>query len=122
MKPAISSGKRGRSHFHAFRQIADGKPFGFSFCVDGFAEFPPIYAHGTFSRLTRYALHTGEATMEILIALLILAIVVVVAIYVIDLLPLPPPIPVIAKLIIGVVALIYLLRMVLPAVGGGKLF
>lgn len=60
--------------------------------------------------------------MEILITLLILGAVVWVACLIIDMLPLPPPIPMIAKIVIGLVALIYLLRMVLPAVGGGRVF
>lgn len=59
--------------------------------------------------------------LAFLIFLLVLAIVVVVIIYVIDLLPLPAPIPLIAKLLVGVVALILLLSRALPLLGGGHL-
>ena len=58
---------------------------------------------------------------SILVSMLLLALVVIIAIVIIDMLPLPPPIPMIAKLLVGVIALIYLLRMVLPAIGGGRL-
>lgn len=56
--------------------------------------------------------------MDLLVALLIFAIIIIVILYIVDLLPLPPPINIIAKLIIGLVGLIYLLRMV-PGIGHG---
>ena len=59
--------------------------------------------------------------LELLIWLLILAVIVIVVFYVIDTLGLPPPIPVIVKLVIGLVALIVILQKVLPALGGGHL-
>ena len=57
--------------------------------------------------------------MDMLISLLIFAVVIIVVLYIIDLLPLPAPIPLIAKLIVGLLGLIYLLRAVLPALGHG---
>lgn len=59
--------------------------------------------------------------VSLLISLLILAIVVVVVLYIIDLLGLPHPIPLIAKLVIGLVALICILQIVLPLLGGTRL-
>jgi len=59
--------------------------------------------------------------MELLISLLILVIVEVVVFYIIDLLGLPAPIGQIAKLIIGLVALIYILQATLPAMKNIKL-
>lgn len=59
--------------------------------------------------------------LELLIWLLILAIVVVVVFYIIDLLGLPAPIPMIAKLVIGLIALIVILERVLPSIGGAHL-
>jgi len=58
--------------------------------------------------------------MDLLISLLIFAVVIIVILYVIDLLPLPAPIPMIAKLIVGLLGLIYLLRAVLPVLGHGR--
>lgn len=55
----------------------------------------------------------------LLIWLLILAIVVVVICYVIDLLSLPPPIPVLVKLVVGLIALWLILQQVLPMLGSG---
>jgi len=46
--------------------------------------------------------------IEILISLLIVAIIVIVVFYVIDLLGLPAPVPMIAKLIVGLVVLLWL--------------
>lgn len=60
--------------------------------------------------------------MDLLIALLIFAIVIIVVLYIIDLLPLPAPIPMIAKLIVGLIGLIYLLRALAPALGHGRFF
>lgn len=59
--------------------------------------------------------------MDLIIALLILALVVIVAFYVIDLLGLPGNINKIAKLIIGLVALVYILQAVLPLLHLGAL-
>ena len=55
--------------------------------------------------------------MDLLISLLVLALVVVIVFYVIDLLGLPGKIVQIAKLIIGLIVLIYILRLVLPTLG-----
>ena len=52
--------------------------------------------------------------IEILISLLIVAIIVIVVFYVIDLLGLPAPVPMIAKLIVGLVVLLWLLQSVVP--------
>ncbi len=57
--------------------------------------------------------------ITLLIWLLILVIVVIVLFYIIDLLGLPAPIPTIAKLIIGLVALLLILQAVLPALSTG---
>lgn len=57
--------------------------------------------------------------MDLLISLLVLVLIVVVVFYIIDLLGLPSPIPMIAKLIIGLVVLIYILQTVLPVLHGG---
>ena len=50
--------------------------------------------------------------MEVVVTLLILALIVFVAFWIIDMLPFPPPIPLIIKLIVGVVVLIKLLGLV----------
>jgi hypothetical protein len=55
--------------------------------------------------------------IEMLIYILILAIVVIVVFYVIDLLGLPAPIPMIAKLVIGLIVLLIILQKFLPAIG-----
>ena len=57
--------------------------------------------------------------MDLLISLLIFAVVLIVVLYIIDLLPLPAPINMIAKLIVGLIGLIYVLRAFLPALGHG---
>ena len=57
--------------------------------------------------------------LEFLISLLVLIIVVVVVYYIIDLLGLPHPIPTIAKLILGLCVLIYILYTVTPMLKGG---
>jgi hypothetical protein len=58
--------------------------------------------------------------LELLVSVLILALVVVIIFYVIDLI-VPGNIAQIAKLIVGLIALIYLLAMVLPMLKGGAL-
>jgi hypothetical protein len=50
--------------------------------------------------------------MSLLISLLIFAVVLIVVLYIIDLLPLPGNLNMIAKLIVGLVGLIYLLQTV----------
>lgn len=57
----------------------------------------------------------------LLISLLVLALVVWLVLYIIDMLPLPEPPKMIAKVIVGVVALIFVLGQFLPIVGGAKL-
>ena len=59
--------------------------------------------------------------MELIISLLILIIVVWLVFYIIDMLGLPGPIPMVAKLIIGVVVLLYILQHFLPSLGGHSL-
>ena len=55
--------------------------------------------------------------ISLLIWLLALAIVVVVLFYIINLLELPHPIPTIAKLIIGLIALLLILQSAMPLLG-----
>jgi len=58
--------------------------------------------------------------VELLISLLILVIVIIVVFYIIDLLGLPAPIPMIAKLILGLVVLIFILRAFVPMFSSGN--
>ena len=48
--------------------------------------------------------------MSLIIALLVILLVVVIAFYIIDMIPLPAPGNMIAKLIVGLVALVWLLQ------------
>lgn len=49
--------------------------------------------------------------MNVLLSVLILVIIVIVALYIIDLLPLPHPVPLIAKVVVGLIALIKIFEM-----------
>lgn len=65
---------------------------------------------GTIQVLIRYLLNKGNKLMTILIALLICVLVVVFAFWLIDNIALPHPANMIAKAIVAIIALFYILQ------------
>lgn len=61
-------------------------------------------------------------TFELVVWLFVVALFVACVVYIIDLLTLPPNAKAIAKVIVGLLALMIIFRRVLPALGGPVIF